>query len=163
VRVGSGQRGVVATDFRAGAIAVVEEEQVVNRDHLRRASGGNQQRMRRVGDVDVSGQPFDRRPSGAMPERVEDANGNPAIDDLDAEFGTQAGGRAVLPRTGEERDAIGAGGCVSARRFVHVFADAGTRAQGGPVVDEDAHLSASMHWKSTPYGYVPTVSDAGRK
>ena len=65
----------------------------MNRDDLRRAPGGNQQRMRGMHDVDVAGERLDRRPFEAVPEVVQDGDRHPPIDDARAKLARQ--GRAT--------------------------------------------------------------------
>ena len=47
--------GVVATDLRSRLLAVRQKKQVVDRDDLRGVSRRNQQRVRRVNDVEPAG------------------------------------------------------------------------------------------------------------
>ncbi len=58
------QLGIVASDLAAYAFGMVQEEEVVNGDDLRRVPGRNQQRMRGMHDVDSARQRLDRRPLG---------------------------------------------------------------------------------------------------
>ena len=90
-RVCGGEGGIVAANFAGRLFRVSQEKQVVNGDDLRGAARRNEQRVRRVHDVEVAGQRFDRRPFGAVPEQVQHAHRNASIDDRDAQIRPTAG------------------------------------------------------------------------
>ena len=88
------QLRIVSADFGPGAFRVQKEEEIVDRDDLRRLARGNEKRMRGVDDVDVTRQRLDGRPLEAVPQVVEDRNRQRAIDD--AERAARARGRATV-------------------------------------------------------------------
>ena len=62
---------------------------------LRRAPGGQEERVHGVNDVDFAGERLDRRPLQAMPGEIEEGHRNPGVDDLKA--GNHIGRQAILP------------------------------------------------------------------
>ena len=82
---------IVAPDLAVCAFWVIEEEQVVNGDDLGGVSRRNQQWVRGVHDVQRPGQHFDRRPFAPMPEIVQHADRDAAIDDARAKLSTERG------------------------------------------------------------------------
>ena len=81
-----GEVGIVTTNLGAGRGCIGEEKQVVNRDQLCRTTSRDEERVRGVNHIARSGQPLDGRPGRAMPERIQDADRNPAIDYAGSEF-----------------------------------------------------------------------------
>ena len=66
------QLRIVSANFGARAFRVQKEIEIVNRDDLRGAPGGDQQRMRRMRDVDVACKHLHVRPLDSMPEVVQE-------------------------------------------------------------------------------------------
>ena len=97
--VRSHEPGVIAPDLGAGALRVIEELEIVNRHDTRRPSGGNQQRVCRVDDVErPANEPLDRRHTGPVPPPVQDPHGHPPIVHRDARrVGRELRMRPVLP------------------------------------------------------------------
>jgi len=125
---------------RPGVASTFEKEEIVNGHHLRGAARGHQQRMRRVRDVDGARQPFGRRPFAAVPEIVQNADGNPPVDDARARVGGDGRRRTILPGAREQQHlVVTVCSGVRANQLVDVLANAGSLPQRGPVVDEDAH------------------------
>ena len=67
----------------------------MNGHDLRRAPGGQEQRVHGVNDVDFAGESLNRRPLQTMPREVEEGHWNAGVDDLKA--GNHIGRQAVLP------------------------------------------------------------------
>ena len=133
-----GEGRVVAPDFGAGLLRVVEKVEIVDRHDLRRARRGYEKRMRGMDDIGMARKPLDRRPPGPVPEQVEHLHRYPPIDHPRCRG--EAGVGTVLPRTGEERHLAGIRGHIRMDQPMHVFADAGALAQRRPVIDENFHL-----------------------
>jgi hypothetical protein len=108
-------------------------------EYLRRAPRWHQQRMRRVGNVHVSDEHFHRWPLESMPSVIQNANRNASIDYARAGFDGDARCGTIFPGAGKEENVVAVNRCIGAYQLMNVLADAGTLAQGGPVVDEDAH------------------------
>ena len=90
-------------------------------------------------DVELAGEVLDGGPFEPMPEIIEDAHRDPAIDDPCAERGTGPGRGTVLPGARKDGDAVIVRSGVGTDHLVHVFADTRARAKGGTIVDQDAH------------------------
>ena len=98
----------------------------------------------------AAGDHFDRRPSEAMPGKVEDRHRYAAIDPRGAgEVGRRT--EAIFPRARKQRELERAGrasgrifGEQGARQLVCVLANAAALAQRGTIVDQDAHLCKSF-------------------
>ena len=133
------KRWIVAPDFRGRPVGVIEEVEVVDGHDLERPPRRQQQRVRGVCDVDRSRQPFHRRPLQAMPGEVQHADRDPPVDDDGA--GNEIGGRAVLPRAGEEDQAVAGGEGVRNRvgQLVHVLADAGALPERRAIIEQNPH------------------------
>jgi hypothetical protein len=76
-----------------------------------------------------------------MPQEIQHSDRDAAVDDEGAQIRLYCGMRAVAPRTGEHRDRVVVHPRIRVHDLVHVLADARARAQGGPVVDENSHVS----------------------
>jgi hypothetical protein len=139
---------VVPPDFPARPLRRCKKEKIVNRDHLRGSTRGNQQRMLAMHDVRSPGQPFDGWQLEPMPRVIQRPDRDAPIDDSRLQLAIHAGDWPVLPTAREERDLIL--GCLGERRvgahqLVHVLADAGPLAQGGSIVDENPHAAKEYH------------------
>ncbi len=108
---------------------------------LRRRSRGQQQRVRRVGDVVfTAGNGLDRRPAQPVPGKVQRRHRNPPIGDADSgQFCRKIGREPILPGAREEGNLVAAVLRQLARDLMDVFANAGAGPQGRPVVDDDPH------------------------
>ena len=95
--------------------------------------------MRRVRDVDGPGQHLDGRPFQPVPQVIQHADGNAAIDHAPAGLVRYILCGSIFPGAGEEEDLFAVSRRIRARQLVDVLADTGTLPQGGAVVDEDAH------------------------
>ena len=113
----------------------------MNCDEARGTAGRHGQRMRRVGDVDGSGEPLDRRPGQAVPEPVEGANRNVAVDH--ARTRNAVGREAMSPGAGKQGDGVVAPtvqfGGQRLRELVDVFADTGALVEGRAIIDQNSH------------------------
>src|SRR5690242_5595678 len=139
------ERRIVAPDFRVSALGMIQEEEIVNGDHLRGFARRDQQRMGRMDDVGRSREPFDRRPFQPVPQVIQGRNRYATIDDGDAELGRDRRGRPVLPGAREHGHIIATmRGRVSPYELSDVLADARARAQSWTIVDEYPHVSAGM-------------------
>src|SRR5688572_30842306 len=124
-RVRAGERGIVASDLRASPFGVVQKIEIVNRDHLRGARRGEEQRMKSMCNVETpAGEPLGARPPEPMPREIERANGNLPVDDRCARYDIR--GKAVFPRGREKKEFLvgtGGGGDQRAGQLVGVFTD----------------------------------------
>ena len=135
-----GQGGIVAPDFRGRPVGVIEEVEVVDGDHLERPPRRHHQRMRGVGDVDRSGQPFHRRPFQAMPGEVQHADRDPRVDDDGA--GDDDPGAARSFHELEKRTRLSPAARACRKRvgqLVHVLADAGALPERRAIIEQDPH------------------------
>lgn len=98
-----------------------------------------QERVHGLGDVDRAGEPLDGGPFEPVPGAVQQRHRDPGIDLAGAR--NEPRRQAVLPRTGEKRQDVGAVEACLERlgQPVHELAGAGPLAKGGPVVHQDAH------------------------
>jgi len=96
--------------------------------------------MERLRDIEgLPRQPLDRRPLQSVPREVQHADREPVIGGQRTR--KHGGVEPVLPRRREERQGLigRRGGDERPCDFVHVLTDACSRAERGPIVDEDAH------------------------
>jgi hypothetical protein len=131
------QSGIVAANFTARPVGVVEEIDVVNGDHLRRAPRWRQQRMRGADDILVAGsEPFDWRPFEIVPGQVEEPNRNPMIRHAGSRaFALKTGIGSILPRTCKQRERVAKLPLSQMpRELMQVFADPGPRSKRRPIV-----------------------------
>ena len=76
------ERRVVAPDLRARPLRMIEKVEIVDRDEARGAARGNEQRVRRVHDVErAAGQLLDRRPLEPVPREVQQRHRDAPIDE----------------------------------------------------------------------------------
>ena len=122
---------------------MIEEVEIVDRDHPGGAAGGNQQRVHGVGELDGTGERVHRRPLEAVPRVVQRPHGDAGIDDAGA--GNDVRAQAILPGTREERERVTRRQTPDQRRgeLVDVLADAGALPERGPIVQQDAHVRSS--------------------
>jgi hypothetical protein len=75
---------IVPADLTRGALRVIEEIEIVNGDEPDGMPGGEQQRVQRLRNIDVTGKGFDRGPLRPMPQKVQHVDRDAAVDDLGA-------------------------------------------------------------------------------
>jgi hypothetical protein len=134
-----GEGRIIAPNLTSRVLSVREKKQVVNRDNLRSSAGRHQERMRRVCDVDIACQHFRGRPLEPMPYVIQNANRDAPIDYSSTGLVGDISCRSIFPGAREEENLIAIRRRIRARQLMNVLADTGTRPQGGPVIDEDAH------------------------
>jgi hypothetical protein len=137
---------VVAPDLAAGALGMLEEIEIVDRDRLRRDTTRHEERMSGVGDLRRPGEAFDRGPSKPMPGEIEQPDGHPRIDRLDSADIRDI--EAIFPGARERHDLI-LRPFIAARgqragEFVDVLADAGSLPERGAVIQDDAQTIAML-------------------
>ena len=147
LRVMADQARIVASNFCNRPLRMVQKVQVVNRDDLGSAPGGDRQGVRRVHHVEVGpSQRFHWWPSEPVPAVIQDADRHPAVDGPHAR---RRWAQAILPGAAEDRqiDQRAAPVAVGERRHeaVDPLPDTRTRSKGGPIVDQDTHAG----WSST--------------
>ena len=114
VRVCARQHRIIASDFPGASFGMHEKVDVVDRDQLGGIPGRDQERRRRMHDIERPGsQGFDGRPLPAMPEPVQHRPGHAPVHPS----GTRRDrcGQSVLEGTAEDRD-FQAVGALGARR-----------------------------------------------
>ena len=77
---------IVSANFGASPLRLHQVVEIVNRDDLRGASGRNEERMRRMHDVDIACEHLDIRPLGTVPQVVQDGNRHTSVDKSGAKF-----------------------------------------------------------------------------
>jgi hypothetical protein len=94
----TGERGIVTGDLGPlGSIGMRQEEQIVDGHDLRGAASRDEERVRRMHDVAAPRKRLDRWPSDPVPQKVQHANRNAAIDDASLEARGGVRRRAVAP------------------------------------------------------------------
>ena len=91
------QLRIVTLDLAVHTIWMLEEEEVVNRHDLRGVPGRNEQRMRRVHDIDRTAEGLDRRPLDTVPQIVEHRHRHAAVNDTSAQFPRERRCGSILP------------------------------------------------------------------
>jgi len=137
------QLWIVSCDFAARIGRTGQKEQVMNGHDLGGPTRGHQERMGGMCHIHRTSECLNRRPFVAMPEVIQDAHGDPSIDDLRADFGRESRSRPVLPRARKRYYVIDIESCIGANQLMDVFTHASTVSQGGPIVDDDAHQEQS--------------------
>ena len=171
-KVGSGRVRVhqfreVAPHLSARAVRMRQEIEVVHRAHPAPRTGRQQQRGRRVHDVEASRrQGLDGRPAHAVPGPGQRPDRHPAVDEGGAAELPQHRGRRPVAPGGTPEGQLEAGGRRVAgglevqeveRELVHPFADTGAVAEGRPVIEEEMH-----HGVLYPTAKGPGLSCGGR-
>ena len=135
------ERRIVAPDFRARPVRMIEKIEIVDRDHLRRTTSRNQQRVKRLNDIEAfTGDLFRGWPVEPVPGVVQSFDGYLAVDDRGA--WQDIAGESIFPGGGEKQDpfvGIRGGFQQTPSHFVYVFADACSLAKRRPVVEQNPH------------------------
>jgi transcriptional regulator of acetoin/glycerol metabolism len=136
------QGGVVAPDLRVREVGVLEEEEVVQGDDLPRALAGQQQRVRRVDEVQRrADHPVERRPLQPVPGQVQGVHREPAVHQRDV--GRPRLLRVAVAQRGREIEEAVLGGEAGQPlgEGEDVGADARRPGQGGSQVEANTHRS----------------------
>ena len=107
--------------------------------------------------VDPTGQHLDWRPSQAVPEPREDRDRHPPIDDARAaKLHSETRVGPILPRAREEHQPARHVRGLQERpcQLVDILANAGPRAKGGTVIDENPHGVERTTETASPCGTV---------
>jgi hypothetical protein len=131
------QPGIVAANFAASPLRVVEEVDIVDGDHLRRTPRRRQQWMRGADDILITGaEPFDRWPFEIVPGQIEEPYWDSVIRDVDSRaLSLKRGIGSILPRTRKQRERVAKLPLSQMpRELMQVFADPGPRSKRRPIV-----------------------------
>ena len=80
-RVRAGKRRVIAFDLAGRALRMRQKVEIVNGHDLRCRLRWHEQRVRRVGNIELASRKlFNRRPLESMPRKIQHAYGNSPID-----------------------------------------------------------------------------------